>query len=188
MRSALILVIATCGWAQPRVEIHQVSGRASERLQEVVRRWRVAQQRSWRDAKAPEEQSVVAAVTKTYDQHFQPDLRSPPRIATLTEKGQDILVARWAVSGRPGSFSELIVWDTPTDTSFIFRLPRASWSGDPSIRSSFERLLLSPRLDGETPPAAGVTLNVARDPSTQKWIGAGGCSLTTRPPNSQVYS
>ena len=29
-------------WAQPRVDIHQVSGRASERPQEAVRRWRPA--------------------------------------------------------------------------------------------------------------------------------------------------
>jgi hypothetical protein len=71
-------------------------------------------------------------------------------------------VARWAVSGGLGSSSEL---NTPTDTSFIFRLPRGSWSSDPSIQSSFERLLLLPRSDGETPPTAVVTLNVARDPS-----------------------
>lgn len=181
-------MIAAGGWAQPQVDIHPVSGQASDRLKEAERRWRTARQLSWRDAGTPEELAVVAAVASFYKQVFQPELASAPKIATVTEKGQDILVARWRLSSNRTSFSELIVWDTPQSTSFIFQLSRRSWATDPAIRSSFERLLLPPRSDGRTPPAKGVTLNVARDPYTQQWVGAGGILLDYAPRQFDVGS
>jgi hypothetical protein len=104
----------------------------------------------------------VAAVAMTYHELFQPELRVAPRIATLTERGPDILVGRWTVPSDQGRFSELIVWETPQGTSFIFRFPRRSWSGDSAIRSAFQRLLLPARPDGKTPPAKGVTVNITR--------------------------
>lgn len=181
MRQVLFVLIVTCALAQADVDIRRVSGRASDRLKEAERRWRTAQQRSWRDPISPEELAVVAAVTKIYSELFQPELRSAPRIATLTEKGQDILLARWTLSGDKNRISDLIVWDTPQGTSFIFRLAPGSWSVDPAIRSSFERLLLPPRSDGETPPAKGATVNIARDPYTKHWVGAGGILMNYGP-------
>jgi hypothetical protein len=177
MRFALLMMMVACACAQPQVDIHPVTGRASERQKEAERQWRTAQQSSWRDANTPEELAVVAAVATFYKQVFQPELPSALKIATVTEKGQDVLVARWRLSRNPTPFSELIVWDTPQSTSFIFQLPRRSWASDPAIRSSFKRLLLPPRSDGRTPPAKGVTLNIARDPYTQRWVGAGGILL-----------
>jgi hypothetical protein len=67
----------------------------------------------------------------------------------------------------------MIVWDTPADTSYIFRLTPHSWSSDSAIRSTFAGIVRQP---GE-PNAAritGVALNVARDAATQQWIGSGG--------------
>jgi hypothetical protein len=46
---------------------------------------------------------------------------------------------------------------------------------------NFERLLLPPRPDGKTPPAKGVTVNIARDPYTQQWVGAGGLLINYFP-------
>ena len=180
MRFAFLMLMVAGGWSQPRVDIHAVPGRASDRLKEAERLWRKAQQSSWRNASAPEELAVVAAVVNIYQELFQPELRSAPRIATLTEKGQDILVAQWT-PGDQSCFSELIVWDTPEHTSFIFRLPVHSWSSSPQIRSSFERLLLPPRSDGQTPPAKGVTVNIARDPYTHQRVGAGGVLMNYMP-------
>jgi len=94
-------------------------------------------------------------------------------IVTLTEKGQDILLARWTGQDSETWLSEMIVWNTPNETSFIFRLPRGSWSSDAQIRSSFERLLLPPAADGRTPPAKGVTVNIAKDSYGGRSIGAG---------------
>jgi hypothetical protein len=91
----------------------------------------------------------------------------------LTEKGSDILVARWS--------PDLIVWDTPQNTSFLFRLPPHSWSSDSAVRSTFEKLLLPPTPDGRTPPPKGVTLSISRDPLTHRWIGAGGLLINYGP-------
>jgi hypothetical protein len=157
MRLALLMATVACGLAQQRIDIHPVTGGASDRLKEAERRWRIAQHSSWRDASTSEEVAVAGAATKFYNELFQPELRSPPRITTLTERGQDILIGKWAVSGGQSSFLELIVWDTPQGTSFIFRLPPSRWSSDPAIRLSFERLLLPARSDGKTPPTKGVT-------------------------------
>ena len=169
------------GWAQPTVEIHHVTGRASDRLTQAERCWRTAQHVAWRDIKTPEEQDVVSAVTGIYRGLFQPELRSAPRIVTLTDKGQDILAARWTSGDSQAPFSEMIVWDTPNQTTFIFRLPRDSWSSDAQIRSSFEHLLLPPAADGRTPPAKGVTVNIAKDAYTRRWVGAGGLLINYLP-------
>jgi hypothetical protein len=174
MRLILFMCLVAGVWAQPTVEIHHVIGRASDRLTEAEHRWRTAQRAAWRGIETPEEKDVVSAVTELYRGLFQPELGSAPKIVTLTDKGQDILVARWTAKDSQGWFSELIVWDTPNQTSFIFRLPRGSWSSDAQIRSSFERLLLPPTADGRSPAAKGVTVNVAKDAYTGRWIGAGG--------------
>jgi hypothetical protein len=174
MRLILFMSMVAGGWAQPTVEIHHVTGRASNRLTEAERYLRTARHASWRGIETPEEEDVVSAVTELYRGLFRPELGSAPKIVTLTDKGQDILVALWTAKDSQGWFSELIVWDTPNQTSFIFRLPRGSWSNDAQIRSSFERLLLPPPADGGTPPAKGVTVNVAKDAYTGRWIGAGG--------------
>lgn len=174
MRFAALSVLVACCWAQPRIDIHPVSGQASARLKETERRLQTAIRSNWRDARTPEELSVTGAVMRIYHEHFQPQINATPRIATFTENGSDILAARWASLGDRDSFSELIVWDTPRDTSFIFRLSRRSWASDAAIRSTFEGLLLPARPDGRTPPAKGVTLNIARDPRTGLTIGAGG--------------
>ena len=177
MRIAVLLLTAACAGAQPTIDIHLVSGRASERLKSAERRWQKAGQLHWREAKAAEEIAVLAAVTKLYEEMFQPELPAAPRIATLTEKGNDVLVARWVDPIGQGALLELIAWDTPGDTSLMFRLPRRSWSSEPAIRASFERLLLVPRANGQTPPPKGVTVNVARDPYTHQRVGAGGLLL-----------
>lgn len=181
LRLAFIFALATCSWAQIKVDIHPVSGQASDRLEETERHWGTAQHLSWRAAKSEEELAVVKAITAIYNDHFQPQITSQPPIATLTEKGDDILVARWTFSASTSSFSELIVWDTPANTSFIFRLPPHSWSNNAAIQSSFERLLLPPRSDGRTPPAQGVKLNLARDARTRQSIGAGGLLVNYGP-------
>jgi hypothetical protein len=181
MRVLPFMCIAASAWVQPTVEIQHVTGRASDRLTEAERYWRTAQKATWRDIKTPEERDVVGAVTGTYRGVFQSELRSAPKIVTLTEKGQDILVARWTAQDSQRWFSELIVWGTPNQTYFIFRLPRGSWSSDAQIRSSFERLLLPPTADGRTPPAKGVTVNIAKDSYTGRWIGAGGFLIAYPP-------
>lgn len=181
MRLILFMCMVAGGWAQPTVEIHHVTGRASNRLTYAERCWRTAQQAAWGDVETPEEQDVVSAVTGLYRGLFRPELRSAPKIMTFTDKGEDILVARWMGRDSQSWFSELIVWDTPNQTSLIFRLPRGSWSSDAQIRSSFERLLLPPAADGRTPPAKGVTVNVAKDFYTGRWIGAGGFLINYGP-------
>ncbi|HYZ84640.1 MAG TPA: hypothetical protein VE621_09565, partial [Bryobacteraceae bacterium] len=77
----------------------------------------------WRDASTPDETALVEAALKQYQEHFQPELRSAPNIATLTVKGEDLLVAHWTPQGTEAFYSELILWDTPRETSFLFRLP-----------------------------------------------------------------
>ena len=186
MRVLPFMCIAASAWVQPTVEIQHVTGRASDRLTEAERYWRTAQKATWRDIKTPEERDVVGAVTGTYRGVFQWELRSAPKIVTLTEKGQDILVARWTAQDSQRWFSELIVWGTPNQTYFIFRLPRGSWSSDAQIRSSFERLLLPPTADGRTPPAKGVTVNIAKDSYTGRWIGAGGFLIAYPPRQFEV--
>jgi hypothetical protein len=166
MRLALLSMFAACAWAQLRIDIHPVTGRASDQLKETERILRIAQRSPFRVAGAPEELAIVEAIVKTYRLHFLPEIDSAPRIATVTDKGNDILVARWAAS-------DLIVWDTPENTSFIFKLPAHSWSSESAIRSTFEKLAL--------PRTNGVTLNVARDAQTQQWIGAGGLLIKYPP-------
>jgi hypothetical protein len=121
-RFLLTPVLAACLWAQQapaqlEFDIHPVTGRASDRLLETQRRLRVAQQSSWRVVKAPEERAALDATLETYGVHFQPEIDSDPKIATLTYKGDDILVARWTATRGSTAFSELIVRDTPYDTS-----------------------------------------------------------------------
>ena len=187
MRLVLMSMFAVCAWAQLKFDIHPVVGRASDRLKDTQRVLQVAHQSVWRDARKPEELAIVDGVAKTYRAHFLPELGSAPRIATLTEKGQDILVARWtAASDSP--YSELIVWDTPESTSFIFKLPGHSWSSDPAIRSTFESMLPFPGADVWPPRPKGVALNIARDAQTQRWIGAGALLITSAPRQFDVGS
>jgi hypothetical protein len=158
-------MFAACAWAQLKFDVHPVTGRASDRLKETQRVLRVAQQSAWRDARAPEEVAVVDVLAKTYRTNFLPELLPEPRIATLTEKGVDILAAKWDGAG---PYSELIVWDTPE-----------SWSSDSAIRAKFEALLPTPGTDGSRPK--GATLNIARDAQTQRWIGTGGLLIAYPP-------
>src|ERR1700730_2270192 len=95
MRLALMSMFAACAWAQLKFDIHPVTGRASDRLKETQRVLRVARQSAWRDASAPEERAVVEALARVYRAHFLPEIAPEPKIATLTEKGVDILVAKW---------------------------------------------------------------------------------------------
>jgi hypothetical protein len=59
MRFARLMATVVCGLAQQRVDIHLVSGRASDRLKEAERRWQTARHSSWRDASTAEEIAVV---------------------------------------------------------------------------------------------------------------------------------
>jgi hypothetical protein len=171
---AITILAVACAWAQPKIEIHSVTGTASERLKEAERRVRIAQRASWRVASSKEEIAVVEEDASHYEAYFQPAIPSRPQIATLTEKGEDILVARWAMPADERAFSELILWDTPHTASFIFRLPVRSWSNDSAISAAFEKLLSPAKTRGQLPPSYGVSLNVASDPYTHRWIGAGG--------------
>jgi hypothetical protein len=159
---------------QPKVEIHRVVGRRSERLIDAVHRWKTAQRQTWREARSAEEKAVLAVATKKCSELFQAALQIAPPITTITEHGQDILIARWTLFDDRSRISEVILWDTPKYTSFTFQLPRGTWASDAAIRSTFERLLLPPRPDAKTPPARGVTVNIARDPYSRQWVGAGG--------------
>ena len=116
IRLVLLLVLGTCSWAQLKFDIRPVVGRASDRLLDIQRDLQVARQSVWREAKAQEERAVLEAVVQTYRLHFQTPIDSLTRIATLTDKGQDILVARWVATGS-NAFTELIAWDTPSSTS-----------------------------------------------------------------------
>lgn len=179
MRLAVILMITTCSWSQVRIDIFPVSGRSSDRLKAAEQRLRTTQQLSWRGPRSEEEVTVAKAVASLYRLYFQPEINSEPRIATLTEKGEDILVARWTPSGMT-LLREVTVWDTPENTSFIFRLPVHSWSSDASIRSTFERLLL-PGRSNQPWSVTSVSLNLARDAFTNEWIGAGGLRVSYPP-------
>jgi hypothetical protein len=181
MRLVLISLMAACSWAQPSVEIRSVTGRASDRLKEAERHLQRAQQMATRDIKAPEERAVVDSDVAVFGAYFRPSIGSEPRIATLTEDGKDILVARWTVSGDHSAFSELTLWDTAESASFIFRLPRGSWSNEAAIRSTFERLLLPARADGRMPLVKSIALEISRDPQTQQWIGSGGFLVNLMP-------
>lgn len=165
-------MLAGCSWAQLRIDIHPATGRASDQLQEMQRIVQVAQQAALRNANAPEESAVVEAIVNTYRQTFVPVIDAMPEITTLTEKGSDILVARWAHVGQDASL-DLIVWDTPVNRSYIFKLPAHSWSSEPEIRATLEKLAL--------PRTNGATLNLARDAVTKQWFGTGSL-LITRPP------
>jgi hypothetical protein len=172
-RLAVALGIASSCLAQLPVDIHRIAGRASDRLKEAERRVRIARQASLRAPKAPEELAVIDTAATTYAGYFLPDIIGAPWITTLTEKGNDVLIARWTSAS-----SELIVWDTPEDISFILKLPPHSWSSDSSIRSSFETVWRAP---GAENSLLGVSLNVARDPLTQRWIGTGGIQTKSAP-------
>jgi hypothetical protein len=166
MRVALLSLFAACASAQLKFDIHPVIGRASDRLKETRRFLRIAQQSSMRDAAAPEEFALVEAIVRDYRLSFLPEINSVPKIATLTDRGSDILIASWPASN-------LIVWDSPDSMSFVFKLPPHRWSSDAAIRSTFEKLAL--------PRTNGVTLNVASDAQTKRRIGAGEL-LIPRPP------
>ena len=172
MRIAITFLFATCSWAQLTIDLHQVSGLPSDRLKEAQRRVQKVQDISWRPPEKEEELAVMKEVGQIARTYFRP-WSEPPQIGTFTEKGNDILVARWAAPGGGSAISELIVWDTPQDTTFLFGLPAGSWSSDSSVQSTFERLLLPTRPDARTPPAQGVTLNMARNAETHQRIGAG---------------
>jgi len=172
MRIMFMSLFVACAWAQLKIDIHPVTGRASDRLKETERILRIAQRSPQRDANAPEELAMVEAIVKNYRLYFLPEIDSVPGIATLTEKGNDILVAQWTATGTD-AFSKLIVWDTPESTSFIFKLPRHSRSDNSAIQATFEKLIL--------PRANGAALDVARDPQTQQRIGA-GVLLISLPP------
>src|ERR1700722_16867476 len=180
MRLALMLLVSVCTWAQLKVDIHPVVGRASDRLKEAQRTLRVAQQLPLRGAEAPEELAVLEEVQEVYHKNFRPEIGSRPRVGVVTEKGNDVLVAKW-VAPSPSPFSELIVWDAPDSTSFIFKLPSGSWSRDAAIRSTFEGLLSSAESDGRRLGPQAVYLDVARDAQTKRWIGAGGLMLPVPP-------
>jgi hypothetical protein len=165
MRLVLLALIAACSWGQVRIEITPVTGRASDRLKEAQRRLQRVQQLVWREIRAPEERAVVEEARNSYRGFFLPEIGSEPRIATLTEDGIDILVARWTMPGDGIGGSELTVWDTPEVTYFIFRLPRASWSSDAAIRATFEKLVHA-RPGTRTKVEFDVNANVARDPQT----------------------
>jgi hypothetical protein len=178
MRLALMSMFAACAWAQLKFDIHPVTGRAPDRLKETQRVLRVTRQAAWRDANAPEERAVVEALAKVYRVHFLSEITPKPKIATLTEKGVDILAARWIGAG---PYSELIVWDTPESTSFIFKLPGQSWSSDSAIQATFETLLPVPGAGGKPTRARGVTLNITRDAQTHQWFGTGGLLIGYAP-------
>jgi hypothetical protein len=166
VRFLLLSMCAACAWAQLKVEIHPVTGRASDRLKEAERVLQIAQRSALREASAPEELAVVEAIEKNYRLNFVPEIDSPPRITTLTDRDEDILIATWHAP-------DLIVWDTPESTSFIFTLPAGSWSNEAQIRSTFEKLAL--------PQTNGVSLDVARDAQTKRWIGAGALRISHPP-------
>ncbi len=136
---------------------------------------------AWREIGTPEERAVVEAVTGGYREHFQPVIGSEPKIATLTDGGKDILVARWTTPGGQSALPELTVWDTPENTYYIFRLPPGSWSSSTAIRSTFEKLLLPSIPDGKKPRATGVVLEIARNPLTGRWAGSGGLQIDYPP-------
>jgi hypothetical protein len=52
---------------------------------------------------------MVTAVKAIYRETFQPELGPEPKVVTLTDKGQDILVVRWTGRNARDAFSELIV-------------------------------------------------------------------------------
>ncbi len=176
-RITMVLALATCAWAQLRIETHHLTARASKRLVEAQRRLGMARRSSWRPAKSEAERGVVDAVISLYRSRFQPPIGSEARIVTLVEGGNDILAARWAGSDR-SQFQELIVWDTPWATSFIFRLPDHRWANDAAIQRTFENLLVPAH-----PPAPlpDVVLTLARDPHTGLRIGAGGLNIPSIP-------
>src|SRR5271154_4687518 len=107
MRLALMLLVSACAWAQLKVDIHPVVGRPSDRLKEAQRTLRVTQQLPLRGADAPEELAVLEEVQKVYHKNFQPEISSGPRVGVVTEKGNDVLVAKWAAPS-PSPFSELV--------------------------------------------------------------------------------
>jgi hypothetical protein len=186
MRLVLLALIAACSWAQLRVEIRSYSGPATDRLKEAERHLLRAQQVTWRDIRAPEERAVVETDAGLCREYFQPPISSDPRIATLTEGGKDVLVARWAGPGDQSAFSELTLWDTPEAASFIFRLPRGSWSSDADIRAAFERLLQPAGSDKRKPLVNSVTLEVAKYPQTQRRFGDGGLMVNIIPRSFDV--
>jgi hypothetical protein len=173
VRFAILLTIAACSWAQPKIEIHDVPGQASDRLKETGRRLQILRKSPWRSMSAAEEFALAQPVAKLYRANLLPEINSEPQIATFTDRGSDILLARWTAMDERSLFPELLVWDTPTDTSFIFRLAAGSWSTDASITSTFGRLLL-PAIPDERPLSAeGIVLNIGFDPHTQQRTGFG---------------
>jgi hypothetical protein len=167
------LAVASSCWAQLPVDIHRIAGRASDRLKEAERRVRIARGASLRAPKEPEEVAVIDAAAKTYAGYFLPEIIGAPRITTLTENGNDVLIARWS-----NASSEVIIWDTPEDISFILKLPPHRWSNDSSIRSTFDTVWRPPSAESTV---LAVSLNVAMDPLTHRWIGTGGIQTKSGP-------
>jgi hypothetical protein len=95
-RFAIPFAIASSCWAQLPVDIHQVAGPTSDRFAETERRLRIAQQSTLREAKTPDEIAAVDAAAKWYASWFVPKLAGVPQITTLTENGNDILIAGWS--------------------------------------------------------------------------------------------
>jgi hypothetical protein len=179
MRIAIFALLVASGLAQPRLEIQHVSGPAASRLREAEGWWSTAH-RPWRTGSRPEEREVVTGIITTFNEYFQPDLDPAPKIATLTEAGKDILAARW-VPGHREIFTELIVWDTPDRTTFLFRLRHGAWSSEAVIQTSLDSLLRTLKADHHPPLVTGVRLDIINDPKTQQWVGSGLLLMNTIP-------
>jgi hypothetical protein len=162
VRSAIYLLIVACAWSQPRIEIHPASGQRFDRSKETQRRLHVIQQSFWRDASVGEEVAVLVMAEKTYEIYFRRQIASESKIATFTEDGNDILVARWSAQANT-RHSQSCRLGYSKDTSFIFRLPPQSWSNDSVIRAGFNELLKPPSPSSLTGPADGVALNIGCD-------------------------
>jgi hypothetical protein len=180
MRAALFAIMVASALAQPGVDIRHESGVFPDTLREAEGRWLKAHG-TWRNATSPEDRAVTAAIATTFNEYFQPQLDMPSGIETLTESGKDILVARWTASREMTIFSEMIAWDTPDRTTFLFRLHHGVWSSNSAIQSFFERLLRAPRADRRIPVIKSVQLNVGVDPNGQRRIGSGALVLNTIP-------
>jgi hypothetical protein len=127
---------------------------------------------------------VIGSARAAYREYFRPERAELAGAATLTHHNQDVLLARWKTDYPDHGLSEILLWDEPGFTSYLFRVdPKTLRDGaglqrllddllDWSKVDRHRRLLQSPSL--QLPPIeVGLVWNPKTgdiDGATKPWL------------------
>jgi hypothetical protein len=89
---------------------------------------------------APEADGVFRSAMLACRRFLSIELPSPKSMATFTHAGQDILIARWTGDLPLGSKS-MTLWDDPSSTSLLIRLPAVKLQNPDSLKALMQGLI-----------------------------------------------